>query len=201
MSNKIVVVALGCILTFGIYGSLIGQNLILDKRKMSVQGTSTLHDWESSINEITVSGEVILDRESLEAVNNIQVSIPARSIKSTKGNLMDKKTHQALKASKHPSITFKMKDADIDEKTSTVTMNGTLTIAGKSKDVPLKLTYKVLSDQQVSFQTSHEINLKDFNIEPPTAMMGTIKTGKKVNLSFALVVNVAKNAVDISKSR
>ena len=201
MNNKIVVILLSYILASCIIAPAFSQELTIEKKQIFVRGTSTLHDWESSVNEVTLTGVIELEDKSLESLNDIQVSIKSKSIKSTKGDLMDKKTHHALKSGQHPSITYKMKSANVDEKNSTVRMGGTLTIAGTSREVPLTLTYKVLSGQQISFKTSHEINLKDFKIKPPTAMMGTIRTGEKVTVSLDMVVHVEEIASDISKNR
>ena len=201
MNNKIVVILLSYILASCIIAPAFSQELTIEKKQIFVRGTSTLHDWESSVNEVTLTGVIELEDKSLESLNDIQVSIKSKSIKSTKGDLMDKKTHHALKSGQHPSITYKMKRANVDEKNSTVRMDGTLTIAGTSREVPLTLTYKVLSGQQISFKTSHEINLKDFKIKPPTAMMGTIRTGEKVTVSLDMVVHVEEIASDMSKNR
>ena len=201
MNNKIVVILLSYILASCIIAPAFSQELTIEKKQIFVRGTSTLHDWESSVNEVTLTGVIELEDKSLESLNDIQVSIKSKSIKSTKGDLMDKKTHHALKSGQHPLITYKMKRANVDEKNSTVRMDGTLTIAGTSREVPLTLTYKVLSGQQISFKTSHEIKLKDFKIKPPTAMMGTIRTGEKVTVSLDMVVHVEEIASDISKNR
>src|SRR5688572_13193468 len=76
--------------------SLQGQSFKLRSYDITVQGTSTLHEWESTIEKAEVKGSYIVEKNSLTDVKDIVVKIPVTSIKSTKGKTMDNKTYEAF---------------------------------------------------------------------------------------------------------
>jgi hypothetical protein len=43
-----------------------------------------------------------------------------------------------------------------------------------------------ISNNRVIIKGSKDINMNDFKIKPPTAMLGTLKTGETVVISFLL---------------
>ena len=70
-----------------------------------------------------------------------------------------------------------------------------LTIAGKTKEVNIasKLDFKNNS----SFMVTGEVPLKmsDFNIDPPTAMMGAMKTGDEVVIKYNFEFDKTSNEI------
>ncbi|MCB0569580.1 MAG: YceI family protein [Phaeodactylibacter sp.] len=155
--------------------------------KMSVSGTSTLHEWESDITKVDAKGNLTVENSELKALNSLSVTIPAKSIVSTKGKIMDNKTHEALKADKHPNITFSLSSAQISG--LNVTANGKLTIAGVTKNVKLNAKGKLDASGNITFSGSKDIVLTDYGMEPPTALMGSIKVGGQVNVKYELTLH------------
>jgi polyisoprenoid-binding protein YceI len=72
-----------------------------------------------------------------------------------------------------------------------VKASGTLTMAGVSKAIVMTVATKVMSDGSVHLSGSQVINMKDYKMTPPKAVMGTIKVGEKVTLLFELTVTPA----------
>ena len=62
-------------------------------------------------------------------------------------------------------------------------IKGKLTIAGASKTIPLEATYSI-EGESVTFSGSIDILFSEYNVAPPTAVFGTIKTGDELTLSF-----------------
>ena len=60
--------------------------------KMTVTGSSTIHEWESDITKAEFKGDVKIENLQLKEIKNFEVKIPVSSIKSTKGKTMDNKT-------------------------------------------------------------------------------------------------------------
>lgn len=154
--------------------------------KMSVAGTSTLHDWESEVTQVDASASLELAGAQLTGISKLKVTIPAKGIVSTKGKIMDNKTYDALKADKHPKITFTLAKAAISS--SKVQASGQLTIAGATKTVSLNAESKADSNGNITFTGSYPIKMTDYGMEPPTAMMGAIKTGDEVTVKFQLTL-------------
>jgi hypothetical protein len=44
---------------------------------------------------------------------------------------------------------------------------------------------------KITIKGSKELNMNDFKIKPPTAMMGTLKTGEQITVSFQLNFQVS----------
>ena len=159
----------------------------MKKAQLSVKGTSTLHDWESKASKVYAKGEIVEDAGVLTGVKHMKVSVDAKSIVSTKGKMMDEKTWEALKADKHPKITYELVSvASIAKQATgyTIKTNGNLTIAGVTKSIPMTVQAQTLEDGSLEFTGSKEILLSDYGMTPPTALMNTVKVGKTVTVSF-----------------
>ncbi|HEY9487427.1 MAG TPA: YceI family protein, partial [Chryseosolibacter sp.] len=87
---------------------------------------------------------------------------------------------------KNPTITFKLTNATITG--SNIKASGSLTMAGVSKPVTMDVVAKVLDDGSLHLSGSQKINMKDYKMTPPKAVMGTIKVGEKVTILFELVL-------------
>jgi polyisoprenoid-binding protein YceI len=168
-------------------GSVYGQKpFTLKSHKMSVDGTSSLHDWTSDVTKVNWSGKITAEGNSVKAISDVKVEIAVADIKSEKGGMMDDKTYEAFKSEQYPTITFTLTGAAVTG--STIKANGTLTMAGVSKPIVMNVAAKVLADGTVHLSGSQVINMKDYKMTPPKAVMGTIKVGEKVTVLFELTV-------------
>jgi polyisoprenoid-binding protein YceI len=158
----------------------------LKSHKVSVDGTSSLHDWSSDVTKLEWAGQLTVEGTSVKAIQNVTVTIPVESIKSEKGGMMDDKTYEAFDTEKNPTITFKLTSATMTG--ATAKSNGILTMAGVSKPIVMNVATKVLADGSVHVSGSQIINMKDHKMTPPKAVMGTIKVGEKVTLLFELTL-------------
>lgn len=151
-----------------------------DTSAMTIDGSSSLHDWTVTAN--TMEGTLAENGESLTAVD---FSVAVADILSDRAAAMDKKMHEALKKEEHPKVTFTAKDvnAAIGKNRE---LRGKLNIAGVENEVsvPASITQK---DGELHITGERKIALKDYNIEPPTAMFGSIVVGEDVTVKFDLV--------------
>lgn len=174
--------------------SLLGQqNFQLSSVEMSIEGTSTLHDWVSSVDQLTAKAEIEISNNKLVSIPMLQVRIPVKGIKSTKGKIMDNKTYNALKADDHPTIQFQLNKITL-QATNQLLASGQLTIAGKAKSVEFPVEYTTQSNQKIQFKGAYTLKMTDYNMDPPTALMGSIKTGDEVTVRFSCLLEPAGNA-------
>lgn len=157
--------------------------------KLSVKGTSSLHDWESTVDKLEATGSFLLQNNRLSDIGDVIVRIPVKAIKGPKGKLMDNKTWNAFNHEKHPTITFVLTDRKIEAAKNTLIANGTLSMAGVTKPVELHLLYKVLPKGELQISGKHTVRMSDFEMEPPTAMMGAIKVSDDVVVDFEITLN------------
>ncbi len=158
-----------------------------------VSGTSTLHDWDMKSSTGNFEGIFTLNAaNAITAVTNVNFSTIADALKSGHG-AMDKNAYKALKTDKSNTISFLASSATvspIDASNFLVKANGKLTVAGKTLDTEISATCRVNADKSITIMASKKIGMKDYAMEPPSFMMGTIKTGNDVTLKFDF--NIAK---------
>ncbi len=169
------------------------------QNKMTVQGSSSLHDWESEVTSVECKGTFTIENKQLTDIKNVQVKIPVTSLKSTKGRIMDNKTYEAFNSDKNPNILFKLTSVKISGSGEyNLVAAGTLTMAGVTKPIDLTAKAKVLANGDVQIVGNKKLNMRDWSMTPPTAMMGTIKVGEEVTVNIDLVL-APENKISATK--
>jgi len=158
--------------------------------KARVTGTSNLHDWESAITRITCNGTFVSKGNVLKSMKNIEIRIEVEGIKSKEGKIMDNKTYEAFNSKVHPLIVCRISTAKIIAvgKNISVEASGNLNMAGVTRKVLLKAKGKLLENGDIQLEGSRQLLMSDFNMKPPSAVLGTIKVGDEVRVNFDLVL-------------
>jgi len=159
--------------------------------QMTIAGTSNLHDWTTNVQEISLVAEMELVNGYVSTVGTVTMSAKVNSIKSDKGSVMDGKTREALKGDKHPNITYKLKQVEIaqlKDKISKLSTEGTLSIAGVTKPVKMDVFARQLPNGEIEVWGAHALSMKDYGMQAPTALMGSIKTGDKVTINYSVIL-------------
>ena len=148
-----------------------------------VDGTSNIHDWHATTSQITATIQVA-PPVSASKVESVTLTLPVTSLKSGKGGL-DKNLYKALNAGKNPEIIFVMKTYDVAEAGDAV-ISGDLTVNGVTK--PVKATAKMTPAGENGLKAvgSTALKMTDFGVKPVTALMGTIRTGDAITVTFDL---------------
>lgn len=152
--------------------------------KLEVLGTSSLHDWEEVATEMTGSAIINLDNGQPD-IESLKFNVPVKALKSDHGG-MDKNTYEALKSNKHPNIYYELKEVKSIEKNGqdySLKTSGNLTIAGETKNIEMTVTSKTAGNT-ISFSGKVNIKMTDFKVDPPTALLGTVKTGDDITIQF-----------------
>ena len=160
---------------------------------LTIYGTSSLHDWQIVAEKMEGECNATIKKGMVDAVQTLSFSVEVDGLKSGKSG-MDDNTLKALKQEKHPEITFELnsteRSAPSEDQVSTILVTkGTLTVAGFSKEVNLKVASKTNSDGSIQFIGRTVFNMTDFEVEPPTAVFGTILTGDEITIVFKIVYN------------
>ena len=64
--------------------------------------------------------------------------------------------------------------------------NGTLSIAGETKPIEMKISAERLADGQAVARGEQTLLLTDFGIQPPSFMFGALKVGNEIKVKFIL---------------
>lgn len=176
-------------------GSLMAQSqnyVMLDKSTMQIAGTSSIHDWTADVRGFTAS--IDLNTEALgkettaSPVQSFSLTVPVKKIESGKSG-MNSKIYGALNEKKYPNITFELISAEVTKAEGSIVqlnVSGKLNIAGTERTISLPVESTKIEGGSYKFTGSYELNMKDYNVDPPTAVFGTIKSGEKVTISFEL---------------
>lgn len=162
-------------------------DLINGESSLKIKGTSSIHDWH----EVAENQRGKISFKNLEAgqIEKITVDIVAESLKSGKRG-MDNNTYEALKTDKYKTISFRLtevkKTVSKDNGVFDVNAIGDLTIAGVKKTIALDFTVSV-TESKIKLTGEKKIKMTEFNIEPPTALFGTITTGDELTIEFSTI--------------
>lgn len=169
-----------------------------------VKGTSSLHDWE--MKSAALPGTLVLEKavanqeelaglESLTSADKnptLQLTVGAETLKSEKKK-MDDKAYAALDTGAHPNITFALKTAQAKADAASkqpleLALTGTLALVGKEKEIAFTAQTQVLADGKIELKGEVHLKMTDFGMKPPTALLGALKTGDDITVSFVWVV-------------
>jgi polyisoprenoid-binding protein YceI len=156
--------------------------IISQSALINVHGTSNVHDWDMKPTKVT--GE--LGVNSSKQISAIAIKIEVKSLKSGNG-IMDGKTYDAFDYKKNPYITFLLTDASqakLTENDTEITLTGNLTFYGQTRKISIKSICKITKSGDYQLKGSVPLKMTDFKMKPPTAMMGTMKTGDAVTVKF-----------------
>lgn len=173
--------------------TVFGQDskVVLAESKLVVDGTSNLHDWTIEAKAMSGKATVTLEAGDLKALKNLDFSVEVEQLKSGKSG-MDKNTFKALKSATNKNISFKLvkviKITTVSDNNYTIETQGDLTIAGATKRVNQTFTVKLIGKKMI-FSGKQKIDMTLYGVEPPKALMGTIKTGKDVVVDFKVTYN------------
>ena len=178
------------LLVLSLQAAVAQEKFRLDEKnsEITVSGTSSVHDWEMNTTAMKASIQLSIEENSISDIVNVDFSMPTEKLKSD-NNIMDKKSWDALKSDKHEAIRFDLSrvtgfSANGDSFSGTA--SGNLFIAGKSRPVNIPFTGNIKTGNTITVTGAKKINMKDYNIAPPTAMLGTLKTGEEVTVNFKM---------------
>ena len=167
------------------------QKVVLAESKLTVFGTSNLHDWEIEAKAMSGKANFVFESNTLTNIENLEFSVESEQLLSGKSG-MDSNTFKALNSKKYKTINYKLTKVNKITKVSanayTVEAQGDLTISGVSKNITQTFTI-VVSGKKVVVSGKTKINMTQYKIVPPTALFGTIKTGPEVTIDFKVTYN------------
>jgi polyisoprenoid-binding protein YceI len=176
-------------------GAQATQLQIASNSKITIFGTSNVHNWDCSTSDFDVKIEVPASaRADLgKEVSAIDVTIPVDKIECGHKGMADN-MRKAMDAKKYPTIRFRStsytampaKSGDAYE----ATIKGTLTIHGVDKPATLKATVWPDGKGSARAEGSTEIVTTDFGVQPVKALMGTIRTGDRATIVLTLHAHV-----------
>jgi YceI-like protein len=158
---------------------------------ISIKGTSSLHDWEMKSDKGQLDAVLVLGNNfKITGISGLHFTVQSKSLKSGRSQ-MDNNSYKALKTNTYNSISFVLSSANIiqsDANSYQLKCLGNLTIAGTTHETELVVGCIINADKSYTCSGSKKLKMTDFNIKPPTVLMGTIKTGDEISVAYNLKI-------------
>ncbi|MCF8226567.1 MAG: YceI family protein [Bacteroidales bacterium] len=184
MRNRIMIITI-LLAGAGLLQAQDNYRLNAGNSRIVVEGTSNLHDWEMEASGMQAKLMINKSDNGLEKITGVEFEMPAEKLKSN-SNIMDKKTREALRSSKYENIRFELTGATSPLVTGNRfrgSATGYLHIAGTTRKATIPFE-GVLSGERLTVSGKVSIYLPEYNISPPTALLGSLKTGEKVDVEY-----------------
>jgi len=162
----------------------------VQSHEVVISGTSNIHDWTAQVMNLTGSAKIA---EGL--LTEVNINVNAKTLKSSKGSIMDSKMQDALNTEKFPKISYELISNKIVSENNGITKissTGNLTISGESKTIATTSICKTLPNENIEVSGSFDVLMTNYGIEPPTALFGTLKTANKVTVNFRITFQKLK---------
>lgn len=171
--------------------------LVAERSRLWIQGTSTVHDINCEAGKIV--GYADLRSADLDEARNIsdnnagsvRLSIPVWEFDCGRRQ-MNRDFFRALDAESHPAIEFEyfsatlLTNLDPDCHPFQLEVEGRLSVSGNKRDVSLIVDIEPCEANHFKLMGSKTINMKDYGIEPPTALFGLVRAHEELTVNFSL---------------
>jgi polyisoprenoid-binding protein YceI len=183
------------ILAFGIAYPLISDAQTAYKigpnPVMTLAGTSTIHNWTMTAHSFTGTAKVSISADNqLTSISALSLLLPVQNLKSESDG-MNSNAYETLKSDKNKNIVFKLTSATVTAlgvSKYKIAALGNLTIAGVTKPVILNTSATMNENGSISCSGTVPVLLSNFGIERPSFMLGTMKVGDAMTLTYNLIL-------------
>jgi polyisoprenoid-binding protein YceI len=158
--------------------------------KVTIYGTSTLHDWDMSSTAMRSEGEFKLNGKGLpEMLYHLSFALEVKTLSSGNSRL-DNNAHTALKADQHPQLQFRSKESEVlsgNGDNHLVRVKGDLSIAGVTKPRTVEARCIKGSNGQLVCTGDLTLKMSEFDVKAPTFAFGAMKTGDEITIEYKMI--------------
>lgn len=163
-----------------------------DVQQFKIDGDSNVRSWDADINSaeatLVLTGVENLTLENLtpDAFASLDIVIAVSGIESDSGRLTSN-LQGYLKKDDHPEITFNLSEVtsvEIENGKAVITAEGVVNAAGVDSNVTMNVDATINDDGTIRFVGTQDLLMTSFNVDPPTAMMGTIRSDDEIQILF-----------------
>ena len=169
--------------------------VVVSRARVTIAGSSNVLAWSASTTAARTANVVVTNDLpggdffwvgvlQPGAVTSFDLIVPVNELTSDRDNFTAD-LHKALRADQYPTIVFSL--TRLEKRPGGAIAYGTLSVAGVTRDVVLPVVTST-RDGALWVTGSIDLVMTDFGIEPPTAMLGSLKTDPKVTVRFETVL-------------
>ncbi|TVR18338.1 MAG: YceI family protein [Balneolaceae bacterium] len=167
--------------------------------KLWIEGRSNINEFECQANKYF--GEATLfDDPDLDFLHDVserlylKVEIRVDGFECGRSR-MNRDLQQALRTDEFPEIVFMFDNATMlngpqaDDDAFEIEVYGSLTVAGNTRNIRFITRAYYLEHNKVRAIGKTTIRMSDFDVEPPTALMGLVKADDELAVNFDLIAS------------
>jgi hypothetical protein len=166
--------------------------------KLWIEGRSNVNEFECQANQYFGEATLFDDPGPVEFSQSTQervfmvVEIRVDGFECGRSR-MNRDLQDALRSNDFPEITFLFDSADLIGFPETnggafeINVKGTLTVAGNTRDIQFITRAYYPEPARVRAIGKTTIRMSDFDVEPPTALMGLVKADDELTVNFDLL--------------
>lgn len=184
-------------LLFGILGDINHpkeQITPLEESRIWIEGRSNVDSFTCVAGEF--QGEAWHnthpEENETDSSFSLEVRVPVETLNCGRKR-MNRDLYEALKGDRHDSIQFEYLQADLltDEvRIDTplrLQVRGLLTVAGTQREISFEAEGRLCEAGVVRVKGSKQIRMTDYNVEPPTALLGLVKAQDELTVHFDIL--------------
>ena len=160
--------------------------------RLSFDGTSTVRNWSCTAGPIEAAieaeGEAPVSAvlQARKAVDEVVLTFSVDRLDCGNGT-MNRHMRKALNADTHRTITFRLTGYELIPGTPVAgTLRGTLALNGVTKPISLRAQFSPAPGGGLRVAGSYALTMTEWQVTPPTLMLGTLTVGPVVTVQFDL---------------
>lgn len=174
--------------------------------RLWIEGSASVVDYTCRAEQLSGNGTIENTANPQQNVQGdgqvaVTVRIPVKSLECGKKK-MNRDMYGALKADEFDNISYHLLQAEmmndassdsIDEDWMNIRTRGILEIAGETDTTEVLVEGKLIDQNRFQVRGSNSIDMKNFDIKPPTAMFGLIKADNTLTVRFDVTVRLSNS--------
>lgn len=193
MFSKKIILAVAAVLF--LCSQVLAQDLtytLSDVAEFKISGDSNLRAWDGDVTDIeatlVLSGHNELSLENLtpESITSIDIRIAVAGIETDTARLTTN-LRNYLKGDQFPHISYRLnqvQEIELQGDKAVITADGIITAAGVEKSVNMTVDAFINSDGSIRFTGTQDMLMTEFEIDPPTALLGTVRADNEFSVIF-----------------
>lgn len=186
--------------------------LVEERSRLWIEGTSTVHDINCEAGVIVgyanVGATETNDPRALQSngSGSVKLKIPVWEFECGRRQ-MNRDFARALNADTHPSIEFEYYQARLLTNLEPechpfqLEVDGKLSVAGNTREVTLIVDIEPCEANHFKLLGSKTINMRDYGIEPPSALFGLIRAHEELTVRFSLTARQTNSETNFADER
>lgn len=181
--------------------------------KLWIEGRSNINEFECQANQYFAEATLFDLNDNVEFIRNendrvfLQVEIRVDGFECGRSR-MNRDLRDALKSEQFPEIIFMFDSAELlgfpedeDDDAFEILVRGSLTVAGNKRDVQFTTKAYYVEVNKVRAIGKTTIRMTDFDVTPPTALMGLIQANDELTVNFDLIARETEGICQLCPTR